>query len=459
MSANEGRVFAYSYSDPLLESVPNVSVWGQRIDRVYQDIGHRQQLEALLADCQTESVACVVIRRLDELGDSIQEVSDRLAKLESLGVSLIATQETIDSGDSLENPSGQAGASGQLVQRSDLLYLLQTLQDRHRRHRLQQGHARNRVKALPPPGKAPYGYRRGKERYAIDRTTAPIVKEFFEHFLLYGSLRGSVRHLQKKYNKKISASTGRRWLTSPVYRGDLVYHNGEVVQNTHAAILSREEAAQVDRLLRRNRRMPSRTASSSRSLSGLVTCGTCQSPMKVNRVTMARKDKEYLYLCPTVCPRQPKCRSLPYQTVLEQIIQQICQRLPQAVAATALPNVDQIQQGLQAEIAAKQAILEQLPGLVENGILDPETAQLRTYNLRTELAAIHAKLAQLPPVNLQTIAQVVSIPQFWFDLSEAERRFYLREFIQQIQIDRHEPSQQNLNQQNPEWTVRLIFIF
>ncbi|WP_416671103.1 recombinase family protein [Egbenema bharatensis] len=454
-SASEGEVFAYSYSDPLLESVPNVSVWGHRIDRVYQDMGDRQQLQQLIADCRSTVVACVLMRRLDELGDSVQEISDRLAELEALEIPLIVTSEgrvtAEERGIEAANHSGEppGTVSYQHIQRSDLLYLLQTLQDRQRSRRLQQGHARNRVKALPPPGKAPYGYRRGKERYAIDRTTAPIVKEFFEHFLLYGSLRSSVRHLQKKYNKRISVSTGQRWLTSPVYRGDLAYHNGEVVQNTHAAILSREEAAQIDRLLRRNRRMPSRTASSPRSLSGLVICHQCQSPMKVSHVTAPRKNKAYLYLCPTTCPQQPKCRSLPYQTVLEQTIQQICQTLPQAVADTALPDVDRIKQGWLAEISAKQDILKQLPDLVESGILDPETAQLRSYKLQTEIAALSTRLDQLPPVNLKTIAQVVSIPQFWFDLSEAERRFYFREFIQHIQIDRHDSG----------WAVQLVFIF
>jgi DNA invertase Pin-like site-specific DNA recombinase len=461
MSANEIKVFAYSYSDPLLESVPNVSVWGQKIDRVYQDLGNRLQLQQLLADCQTESVAYVVIRRLDELGDSLQEISDRLAAFEACDVAVIATQETFAREDQF-NPFRQ-----QPIQQSDLLGLLQTLQDRQRRRQLQQGHARNRMKALPPPGKAPFGYRRGKDRYAIDRTTAPIVKAFFEHFLLYGSLRGSVRHLQKKYNKQISASTGQRWLTSPVYRGDLVYHTGEVIQNTHAAILSREEAAQVDRLLRRNRRMPARTASSPRSLSGLMVCKQCNSPMKISRVSArsskakvskrsSGQAKEYLYVCPTACPNQPKCRSLAYHAVLEQTIQQICTTLPQAVAQTALPDVDRMKQGIQDEILAKQTVLEQLPNFLESGIFDAETAQLRTYNLQTELATLSAQLDQLPPVNLKTIAQVVSIPQFWFDLSEAERRFYFREFIQQIQIEGLQPEG---DRQGRDWKVQLVFIF
>ncbi len=59
-------------------------------------------------------------------------------------------------------------------------------------------------------------------------------------------------------------------------------------------------------------------------------------------------------------------------------------------------------------------------------------------------------LAKQPtPVNLRSVAQAVSIPQFWLDLSEVERRFYFREFIQQIQIIR----------QNQEWYLQIIFIF
>jgi hypothetical protein len=143
---------------------------------------------------------------------------------------------------------------------ADLLKLLQQVQREQRSRRIRQGHAQNRVMALPPPGKAPYGYRRSKHRYVVDRSTAPVVKDFFEQFLLYGSLSGAVRYLAKRYGKKIAVSTGHRWLTNPVYRGDLAYQNGELVSDTHVAILSREEAAQIDRLLRRNRRLPPRTA-------------------------------------------------------------------------------------------------------------------------------------------------------------------------------------------------------
>ena len=305
------------------------------------------------------------------------------------------------------------------------------------------------MNAAPPPGKAPYGYRRGKSKYTIDRTTCGVVKEFFDRFLLYGSLRGAVRYLAKKYNKKISVTTGRRWLSNPVYRGDTAYRNGEIIRDTHNPIISREEGAQVDRLLRRNSRLPSRTASAKRSLGGLAVCGECQSHMTVTRVTIHRQKKEYLYLRPINCPQNPKCRAISYQEVLQKTIETVCRDLPQAVEAMNFPQLDGVKNNLTEAISNHQKILEQIPDLVDTGILDEETSKLRIYKLRTEISKLQAQLAILPPVNLRSVAQAVSIPEFWLDLSETERRFYFREFIRQIEI----------NRQEKDWDLQIKFIF
>ncbi|OBQ38747.1 MAG: recombinase [Anabaena sp. CRKS33] len=438
------KIIVYIYTDPLLDVLPTHSDWGWEVDRIYQDLGKRSQLQQLLTDLltdcqsQTETVNYLLVRRLEELGDTLTEVSDRLKQLETMGVVVIATQQPYTSN------------SSQI--RSELLELLQEIQNQHRSRRIRQGHARNRLEASPPPGKSPYGYRRGQGKYGkyiIDRTTSPVVKDFFEHFLLYGSLRAAVRFLGKKYGKNISVTTGRRWLTNPVYRGDTAYQNSQIISNTHAAIISRAEAAQVDRLLRRNSLLPPRTASAPRSLAGLVICDQCQSQMIVTRVTQSHHDKEYLYLRAIKCPQQPKCRAIPYQVVLEKTIDSVCRDLPLAVAGMNFPQLDAIKNSLGDSISRQQEILQQLPTFIESGILDPETAKLRAYKLRTEISQLQAKLAILPPVNLRSVAQAVSIPQFWLDLSEVERRFYFREFIQQIQIIR----------QNQEWYLQIIFIF
>jgi DNA invertase Pin-like site-specific DNA recombinase len=380
-----------------------------------------------------------VLRRLEDLGDSLKVVTDCLSELERLGVCVVALEQNYRS----------ASAEAISASTPDLLALLEDVQQRQRSRKIRQGHAQNRLKGLPPPGKAPYGYRRGRDRYVIDKTVAVVVREFFDYFLLYGSLRGAVRHIEKKYGKKISVSTGQHWLMNPAYRGDLSYQDQSVLSDTHTPLISRDEAAQVDRLMRRNRSLAPRAASASRSLSGLVFCQRCQSPMTVSRVTAHRQTYEYLYLRPMACPQRPKCKALPYDAVLEKTIEQICQDLPTAIAGLSLPPLDQIKSGLAASIGIKQAALDQLPTLIAQQVLDEQTASLRAYTLKTEIAEIRNRLSQLPPVNLLETSKTVSIPQFWLDLSETERRFYFREFIRVIAIVRHEQ----------DWAVRLNFIF
>ena len=446
---------AYLYQDPTWEARLEPSIWGWEVDQVYQDLEpQRPQLAQLLQDCVQQQPPYLLLRRLEELGDSLTEVTRCLTALEVQGVCVLTIEQDYRSPLPPMEGTAQIGEPDPQVPippptSLQLLELLDAVQQQQRSRKIRHGHARNRLKCKPPPGKAPYGYRRGKDRYVVDRSVSPIVKAFFEHFLLYGSMRGAVRYLAQKYGKKISVSTGQRWLTSPVYRGDLVYHNQEVIPNTHMALLDREEAAQVDRLLRRNRSLSPRAASAPRSLSGLVRCATCQSPMTISRATAPRRTKEYLYVRPTACPAQPKCRALAYPKVLQQTIQQICQNLPLAVSGVDTQGVGRVKTALETEIATKQQILTQLPGLVEAQVLDQSTADLRAYKVQTEIASLKARLSQLPPLNLQEIAKTVSIEPFWLDLSESERRFYFREFIRHIDIVR----------EGKEWSVQLVFMF
>lgn len=439
------KIFAYTYTNPLIDDPPLPDMWGWEIDCVYEDLGKRDQLQAMLQACTENFPAYVIIRKLEELGDTVEQVSDRLTQLQDLGITLVAIAQNYHSGKNLSHPH------------IELLKLLKAIQSQHRSRRLRQAHALNRLEIKPPPGKPPYGYKRSQNKYIIDKTTAPVVKDFFEYFLIYASLHGAVRHIGKKYGKKISVTTGKRWLTNPVYRGDTAYQDKEIIRDTHKPILLREEAAQVDRLLRRNHRIPARSASAPRSLAGIVSCSKCHSTMTVTRVSQRQKNSdkhsEYLYLRPTACPQQPKCRAIAYQQILEKTIDVVCKELLKAIKnfiETQSQISDRVQDNpVQNAIAHNQKILDQIPHLLETGILDAETAKLRAYNLRTQISQLQAQLASLPPPNLLSIAQTVSIPQFWLDLSETERRFYLREFIQQIEITRN----------GRDWDLQIIFIF
>ncbi len=431
------RIVAYCYCDPLLDQPPDINIWGVEVDRVYLDLGGRQALAELIQDGEKDKTNYCLLRNLRELGRSPSEVNQGLNQLESLGITVIA----------LEQDYAIGGENGEI--RQQWTDLLTEIGQQQRQENLRRGHARNRLALLPPPGKAPYGYRRSASHYVIDKTTAPVVKAFFEKFLLSGSLRGAVRYLEQVYGKKVAVATGRRWLTHPVYRGDLFYQNDTVIPDTHAPLLTRTEAAQIDRLLRRNASLPRRTASAPRSLAGLVTCNRCQSAWVVANVTARNQSKAYLYLRPKSCPETPKCKAIPYGELLDQVIEQICRELPAAVAKLSPSSLVNRMEELQTAIATKEDLLTQLPTLETKGILDGQTRQIRCYSLKNDIAQLRQQLDQLPPDELQKIIPAVSLPQFWRDLSETERRFYFREFIQQIQLGRHQQS----------WNLILNFVF
>ena len=326
-----------------------------------------------------------------------------------------------------------------------------------------KGHAQRRLNALPPPGRAPYGYCRTEAGYVVDRAAAPVVQAFFEQFLLFGSLRGAVRYLADRYDHRISPSTGLRWLTSPVYRGHLAYGNGDVIRETHEALMQAEEAAQIDRLLVRNRQLPRRAASSVRSLSGLVKCEHCRSSFTVVKAAPRQRSRadserdEYLYLRPTACSGREgsACGSLRYEPVLQQLIQQIGQEFPIAIEQMArspmAAQLGQAKQSIEQGIIHRKELIQQLPTLLETGLLTPELVKIRQYQLQTEISQLEQSRSSLPPENLRSIAQTVSIPEFWADLSEAERRVYFRELLRRVWV-------QGDWGRDGTWTLRLEFL-
>lgn len=422
-------IIAYEYVDPLWQPLPDPHQWGSEIDRWVLDVEpHRPRLRQLLAHLEP---GYWLLPSLSVLGSSMAEVNERRRQLEAAGVTILALAEGY--------------VSNRPLAAEQLLNLWQQVKVQLQRQTLRHGHARKRLKHQPPPGRAPYGYRRGKDHYVVDRAAAVVVKDFVEHFLLYGSLSAAVRFIATAHHKTISITTGRRWLTHPVYRGHLRYQGNTVIRNTHLPLISADEAAQVDRLLRRNRSLPRRSASAPHPLAGLVICGECQQRFGRTCVNAYRQAQQYCYLRPLHCPRQPKCRSIPYNTALERVIQEICQCLPPAIAQAAQPPSN-----LPRAMHQIQAHLDQLCELEASGVLDAETAQLRRYKLQAQLAQLADQQAQLPPSNLMQLAVTLSQPQFWYQLSAAEQRFYLREFLRAIEV--YSPPQ-------GQWQVQLQFIF
>jgi DNA invertase Pin-like site-specific DNA recombinase len=421
------KIIVYTYTDPLLDKIPDLSIWGWDLDRIYQDIGSRKELYQLLTDIHTETIAYLIIFHLAELGDSLTQVINIIKQIEELNIEIIALNQ--------DYKSSQFKTILDEDHKYKLNQIWLEINEIHHSRKLKQSHAKNRLKILPPPGKAPYGYSRGKDSYIINRATAPIMRAFFDRFLLYASIRDAVRFLANKYNKKITPSTARYWLTNPVYRGDLRYQNQQIIADTHTPIISREEAGQIERILKSHSRVKPRSASASYCLSGLVQCEKCQSNWKITSVTQRYKQKKYLYLTPTDCPQEKRCKSLLYDLVLAEVINNICHQFQLIQNSLKVPDIEIIKNQINTAIDKKNKVLNSLNDLVITEILDEQTAKLRNYQLKLEIAQLKNQLYQLPPNNLKTIAKTLSLQQFWYDLSEEEKRFYLREFVQLIKLN------------------------
>lgn len=437
-------IIAYTYTDPVIDSIPDGFFWGCEVDRIYLDIGERKELKKLVKYCQQKSPNYLLIRSLSELGDTITEIVGLMGKIENYQVEIISIEENYN--------TSKFKVIKDNKNRNLLINIWEEIRQKINQKKLEKGHGNNRLKILPPPGKAPFGYIRGKDSYIVNRSTAPIVREFFDRFLLYGSLADTVKYIENKFNKKIALSTARYWLKNPIYRGDLAYKNNVIIPDTHTAIITREESAQIDRILKSHRLVKPRSASANYALAGLIKCQQCSSSFRISHINKKQYQDKYLYLIPTQCPREKTCKALKYDLIFQETINKICEQLPQVTQNFSAPNLQIIKGELERQILEKEENLLQINQLIKDNILDEETGKIRNYKIHIEIGKIKQKIAQLPPDNLTKISTALSNPQFWSDLSPSECRFYLREFIKTINII---PVDEN----NKNCQIILDFIF
>lgn len=68
-------------------------------------------------------------------------------------------------------------------------------------------------------GQMPLGYKTKNKHYVIDDDEAEIVRDMYEHFNVYHSVRDTLYYLQDKYNRSFTYQTIRRGLSNPMYTG------------------------------------------------------------------------------------------------------------------------------------------------------------------------------------------------------------------------------------------------
>ena len=281
----------------------------------------RPAFQRMIADITTKKINCVIVKDLSRFGRNYVEAGKYLETVFPLfKIRFISVNDMIDG---TENPSSINNI---------IVPFKNIINDEYCRDISMK--VRSALDIRRRQGKfigsfAAYGYKKDENdhnKLIIDEPAAGIVRFIYSRFIGGYSIIGIARELNEQrisnpssYKKLNSSSclwndsTVRRILTNELYIGNLIQKKNEVisykihvskaverknrivVENTHEAIISKEDFYKVQSLLRRDTRISPNNGKLS-VLSGYVKCADCGRAMQKRTVKQGTKIYEY-YVC------------------------------------------------------------------------------------------------------------------------------------------------------------------
>ncbi len=333
-------------------------------------------------------------------------------------------------------------------------------------------------------GCAPYGYRRvkvrvdgqEKARLEVDPVQAPVAKRIFK-MCLDGM---GVKEIAKKLNAEgCKTRAGQPWtntvvhymLTNETYTGALIFNRYRYfkpsggkpqklhrIENTHPALVTREEFARVGKLLhaRSPRMTHPRTIGSEYLLSGLLFCGTCGAKMIG---TTAKGGRFTYYGCQSYLKRgRAACNAgLMGQRFLEdRIIENLREEVLTDKNLSDLVRMVNEERGLarrssrqrvtevETQVKTLQGRLERLYLALESGHVGLADIGPRIKALREQVEAAEDRRAgieaeEAAPVRLDSPdvrRQVGDMRRLLDDGTIMERKAWLRTWVKRVEVDK-----------------------
>lgn len=306
-----------------------------KIIDTYVDNGHtgtdfaRPEWERMMEDIKAQRVDCIIVKDLSRFARNYLEAGEYLQKIfPFMGVRFIAVNDLYDS-------------ANEIFPEKDLLAEFKNLANdyysRDISKKILSAFEAKRAQGKVTGGKAPYGYLIENGRYVVDEPAAAVVRRIFEMKLEGVSSPEIVKILNqegvpspgayaaqsgmKKYRKYGNVLWCQREISRILYNrayvGDLVQgkfnwskYSGErlgakkedmwrISENTHQAIISREQFRQVQEKREKNRaiwRERQGGEAYGNVLKGILVCGTCQHAMWRRKVKVKGKVC-YYFIC------------------------------------------------------------------------------------------------------------------------------------------------------------------
>lgn len=325
---------------------------------IYSDIesgskNSRTQFKALMSVVKLGQCSEVIVTRLDRLTRSLVTLRKTVDEFNLAKVGLVALDDAIDT----------TTAAGKF--HLNMLGSLAEMEVDRLSERVKHGwkHLRDREVAMNPP----FGYCKINDKHALDHqkflcllsdrtelSKAELAQDIINAFFQERSLRGCLRIINPKYGiftstnnnangEKIGGVISRglfrfsvgglkNWLTNPVLQGHLCYLKNrdgkrldrsqwQITRDTHEALITSEQALEIDAILAHNRRVRGYGTQAQRfPMSGLIFCAECRASCYscAGRIGASLTEFHYYFQCKNAqtrsCPnrkmvRQEKCET------------------------------------------------------------------------------------------------------------------------------------------------------
>jgi len=275
-----------------------LKIVGEYIDRAISGTtDNRPEFQRMISDAKKQQFAFIVVYRFDRFARNRYDSAIYKKELESYGVRVLSTEESIGTGD-----------EGIILE--SIYEAMAESYSRRLSRVVKQGMREKALKGLSTGGNVSLGMKIEDHKFVIDEKTAPAVRLCFE---LYkdGNPKQQIadelnsRGYRTKNGKTFNINAVTRILENRVYIGE---HNYADVKRDCPAIISKELFEKVQQLLQKNKKSYGhRVSDTFFALSGKLFCGHCSSAIIGDSGTSKQGIKHFYYTC-TKNKRQHACK-------------------------------------------------------------------------------------------------------------------------------------------------------
>lgn len=359
-------------------------VIGEYVDRALSGTNdQRPEFQRMIRDAKKQGFAFIVVYRFDRFARNRYDSAIYKKELESVGVRVLSTEESVGTGD-----------EGMILE--SIYEAMAESYSRRLSRVVSQGMQETARKGLSTGGNLSYGFKTVDHTVIADENTAPAIRYCFEARAAKKRKKAIIDELhargyRTKTGKQFTIHTITQILSNPAYKG---VHNYMGIERHCPAIVSTELWERVQEVERQDKAAyGQKTENHLYALTGKIFCGYCGATVVGNSGTSSSGTKYAYY----VCSEKKKNHFCNKKSEKKEPLERCVCR--QAVSVLTDDNIQKIAQSVyRASEAASDAYkiteAEKLLASIEREIDDAAEALMKTDSPAL-IKRINEKVAQL----------------------------------------------------------------